>query len=143
MSDPLVATSRTVHEDRGATIRVDARGHFHGDRQRSFRRNFHRTFQRDEKLTVEEVTKTVSGALYSFPAKEIVEATGGSLRAAENVRQGMNAMSLTAFLNACRSIPELRAVAMQLMGCEAESDPEFVRGLQHLINSHIRREATQ
>lgn len=91
-------------------------------------------------MSVEEVTKTVSGTLANFETKDIVEATGGSIRAAENVKQGLNAMSLTSFINACRAIPELRAVAMQMMGCEAETDPEFMRGLHHLINAYVRRD---
>jgi hypothetical protein len=121
----------------------------HGADRRSLRGQIRRSFQlpmfrRVEvglpKLTVKEVTETVTDTLQSIEAKDIQEATGGSIRAAENVRQGLNSMSLTNFINACRAIPELRAVAMQMMGCEAETDPEFIRGLHHLINAHVRRQ---
>lgn len=90
-------------------------------------------------MTVEEVTKSVSSTLRPFEAKDLAHATGGSIRAAHNVREGLNAMSLTGFLNACRAIPELRALAMELMGCDGETDPEFVRGLTLLLNAHARR----
>lgn len=90
-----------------------------------------------EKLTVREVTEAVTGALQPIEAKDIQEATGGSIRAAENARQGLNAMSLTNFVNACRAIPELRAVAMQMIGAEGNTDPEFHRALHHLVNSYV------
>ena len=96
-------------------------------------------FLRDH-LTVESVTKVVSSVLAQFEAKDIVQATGGSIRAAQNVREGLNAMSLTSFLNACRNIPELRAAALQMMGAEAETDPEFVRGLSLLVSNFVRRQ---
>jgi len=92
------------------------------------------------KLTVDEVTKAVTETLQDIEAKDIQEATGGSIRAAENYRQGLNAMNLTAFVNACRAIPELRAVAMQLIGAEGNADPEFHRALHHLVNSYVRRD---
>jgi hypothetical protein len=88
---------------------------------------------------VREVTETVSGVLVQFESKVLADATGGSVRAANNVREGLNAMSLTGFLNACRALPELRAAAMELMGCEAETDPEFVRGITLLMNNYVRK----
>jgi hypothetical protein len=94
-------------------------------------------------LTTEEVTKAVSNVVNPLEDKELAHATGGSLRAANNVRNGLNAMSLTAFLNACRAIPELRALAMDLMGCDAETDPDFVRGVTLLMNSFARRRASE
>jgi len=129
------------------------RGNGHSISQRFDRRNIQgngrRTFQlpmfrRVEvdvpKLTVDEVTKAVTETLQDIEAKDIQEATGGSIRAAENYRQGLNAMNLTAFVNACRAIPELRAVAMQLIGAEGNADPEFHRALHHLVNSYVRRD---
>lgn len=130
-------------------LRGPSRPNDHGSDRRNFQGHSRRTFQLPmfrrvetgvEKLTVKEVTETVTETLQSIEAKDIQEATGGSIRAAENARQGLNTMSLTNFINACRAIPELRAVAMQMMGCEAETDPEFIRGLHHLINAHVRRQ---
>ena len=116
--------------------------------RRSFQGRSHRTFQLPmfrrvevgvEKISVKEVTETVTETLKDIPAKDIQEATGGSIRAAENVRQGLNTMSLTNFINACRAIPELRGVAMQMIGAEGNTDPEFHRALHHLINSYVRQ----
>src|SRR5688572_15861041 len=104
----------------------------HGTARRNLQGNSRRTFQLPmfrqvevglEKLTVKEVTEAVTETLKTIEAKDIQEATGGSIRAAENARQGLNAMSLTNFVNACRAIPELRAVAMQLIGAEGNADP--------------------
>jgi hypothetical protein len=108
---------------------------------RSFRRSNHRGLRDGRLLSTREVTDAVSARLVTLPTKAIQAATGGSVRAAENVKAGLNAMSLTNFLNACRAIPELRALAMELMGCEAETDPEFVKGLSLLMNSFARRNA--
>lgn len=74
-----------------------------------------------------------------FQAKEIADATGSSVRAAENAKQGMNAMRLAHFLNACREIPELRAMAMEMMGCDTEVNPDRERAIAMLINSYSRR----
>ena len=130
-------------------VREDGHSISHGAGRRNFQGNGRRTFQlpmfrRVEvnvpKLTVDEVTSAVTETLQDIEAKDIQEATGGSIRAAENYRQGLNAMNLKAFVNACRAIPELRAVAMQLIGAEGNTDPEFHRALHHLVNSYVRRE---
>ena len=140
MSNPSIPTTQTVQVDGDRRIPATARRIVRPERHGNFRWADHRRVVAD-RVSVEEVTKTVSGTLANFETKDIVEATGGSIRAAENVKQGLNAMSLTSFINACRAIPELRAVAMQMMGCEAETDPEFMRGLHHLINAYVRRDA--
>ena len=92
-------------------------------------------------LTTRTVTERVSAVLCQFPAKVIARASGSSVRAAENIRQGDNAMSLVYFLRACQQIPELRSLAMELMGCETTIDPEFQRGISMLMNSFARQQA--
>jgi hypothetical protein len=92
-------------------------------------------------LTTRYVTDRVSAVLLNFPAKVISKASTSSVRAAENVRQGMNGMSLAHFLNACRELPELKALAMELMRCETTVDPEFQRGISMLMNSFARQQA--
>ncbi|HVZ18050.1 MAG TPA: hypothetical protein VG897_13090 [Terriglobales bacterium] len=94
----------------------------------------------NDRLDVREITQAVSATLNNVSAKELADATGGSIRAAQNVREGLNAMSLAGFLNACRCIPELRALAMEMMGCEAETDPDFVKGITLLMNSYARKQ---
>lgn len=107
------------------------------------RRNFQRRDSRTlpERVSTRQLTQALSDALSPFHAKEIAEASGSSVRAAENAKQGMNAMSLAHFLNACRELPELRALAMELMGCETTIDPEFQRGMSMLMNSLARQQA--
>lgn len=109
-------------------------------RGRNVRRFSGRNLQR-ENVTCQEITQAVSATLVPFQAKQIAEITGGSIRAAQNVKEGLNCMSLTNFINAARNIPELKALAMELLGCEAETDPEFMRGLHHLINAHLQRKS--
>lgn len=106
----------------------------------SARRNFQRRQSRTlrERFSTRDVTHAVSDVLPDFHAKEIAEASGSSVRAAENAKQGMNAMSLAHFLNACREIPELRAMAMQMMGVEP-SNPDRERAIAMLVNSYVQR----
>lgn len=106
--------------------------------RRNFQRRDSRTLQ--QHYSTRDVTEAVSGVLTDFQAKEIAEASGSSVRAAENAKQGMNAMSLAHFLNACREIPELRAMAMKMMGCETVIDPDRERALAMLVASYVRRE---
>jgi hypothetical protein len=135
MSYTLRANPPTIRE-------VPGRKYYGEEPVRNVRRQNGKDLRRrlDEKLTVLEVTQAVAATLNNVAAKEIAYATGGSIRAAQNVREGLNAMSLTGFINACRAIPELRALAMDMMGCEAETDPEFVRGIALLMNSYSRRQ---
>ena len=90
-------------------------------------------------LTTRTVTEKVSAVLCQFPAKVIAKASGSSVRAAENIRQGDNAMSLVYFLRACQQIPELRSLAMELMGCETTINPDRERALAMLVNSYMRQ----
>lgn len=103
------------------------------------RRNFQRRDSRTlpERISTRSLTHALADALAPFHAKEIAEASGSSVRAAENAKQGMNAMSLAHFLNACREIPELRAMAMQMMGCEQTINPDRERALAMLVNSYV------
>lgn len=107
-----------------------------GSANRNFRRARPRTIR--EHYSTRDVTHAVSDVLSDFHAKEIADASGSSVRAAENAKQGMNAMSLAHFLNACREIPELRALAMQMMGCDTVINPDRERALAMLVNSYVR-----
>lgn len=90
-------------------------------------------------LTTRALTEKVSAVLYQFPAKVIARASGSSVRAAENIRQGENAMSLLYFLRASKQIPELKKLAMELMGCEETINPDRERALAMLVNSYVRQ----
>lgn len=136
MDKPLGTTPREVRGDVPRTGRGQERTYSRGENGRSSLRFGHRTLPR---LTTQIVTEAIKERVAQIAAKEIQNATHTSIRAAENVKAGLNAMSLTNFLNACRAIPELRALALEMMGCEAETDPVFVKGLSMLIDAHTRR----
>jgi hypothetical protein len=91
-----------------------------------------------------DVTNRIRAVLQMIPAKVLCRAAGSSERAAENAKQGINSMSLAHFLNACRKIPELREVAMELMGCPTicseDIDPEFIRGFEILKECFAKAE---
>lgn len=141
MSSHLESSPQNVRGQAFPNSRGGSHRNFQGQARRTFQLPMFRKVDVGvEKLTVKEVTEAVTETLQSIEAKDIQEATGGSIRAAENARQGLNAMSLTNFINACRAIPELRAVAMQMIGAEGNTDPEFHRALHHLVNSYVRRD---
>jgi hypothetical protein len=106
----------------------------------STRRNFHRGDRRTitERHTTRDVTDALSDALANVSAKEIADASGSSLRAAENAKGGINAMSLAHFLNACQTIPELKAMALKFIGHEETINPDRERALAMLVNSYAR-----
>ena len=110
-------------------------GHSSYSKRRNFQRRDSRTLQ--QHLSTRCVTTALAETLAPFHAKEIAEASGSSVRAAENAKQGMNAMSLAHFLNACREIPELRAMAMEMMGVEP-INPDRERAMAMLVNSFVR-----
>lgn len=103
-------------------------------------RNFHRGDRRTLPVrhSTRDVTRALSDALANVTTKEIADASGSSLRAAENAKSGINAMCLAHFLNACREIPELKAMAMEFMGCEPVN-PDRERALAMLVNSYVQR----
>lgn len=103
---------------------------------RNFQRVSRKTFR--EHYTTRDVTQAITSVLVDFHSKDIADATGSSLRAAENAKQGHNAMSLAHFMNACRAIPELRAMAMEMMGVEAVN-PDRERAIALLVNSYTQR----
>lgn len=120
-------------------VREEQPRNLHGEtRARNVRRFSGRVLPSD-RLDLREVTQAISATLVNTPAKELADATGGSIRAAQNIREGLNSMSLVPFLNACRAIPELRSLAMEMIGCEAETDPEFIAGITQLMNAYVRK----
>lgn len=95
-----------------------------------------------ERLSTRDVTQKVSEALAPVSTKELANASGSSLRAAESAKQGIHSMSLAYFFNACQHIPELREVGMQMMGCDNVPKAEVMRGLSMILNAYNReREA--
>ena len=110
--------------------------HSFGTNPRNIRRRDRKTLH--ERYTTRDVTKALADALSNITTKEIADASGSSLRAAENAKSGINAMCLAHFFNACQAIPELKAMAMEMMGCETVVDPNRERALAMLVNSFVR-----
>lgn len=91
-------------------------------------------------LTKQEVMRECQVIALSMPMKVAAEKADVTPRAIENVRNGESAFSLHSFLNLCRQDPRTRALAMRLMGCQGETDPEFVEGITLLYNQLQRRQ---
>lgn len=85
-----------------------------------------------------EILRDRYGRLKS-PAKEQAVETGQSVRACRNQQAGLNCMQLTEFFNACQIIPELKEWGMRMMGCESETDPEFVHAMTMAFNALAKR----
>jgi hypothetical protein len=82
----------------------------------------------------------IQTATRNVSAKVLARAAGCSIRAAENTKQGINTPSLDHFLSAAREIPELRALALEVMGCEP-INPDRERAIAMLVNSYLQRDA--
>lgn len=134
LPDPFASSSFSRREDSERTME-----HYLRTYPRKRRGDSRQNLPRTEYISTREVTDRVAETLEPFSAKEVAAASGASVKAAQNSREGLNAMSLAHFLNACRAIPELRALAMELMGCETVVDPDFVRGISLLQNALARR----
>jgi len=91
-----------------------------------------------KKLGRRDVGPRLQAALQNVTAKELARATGESVSAAENAKAGRTGMNLAAFFNACREIPELKAMAMELMGVPP-ADAGVERKLTELVNAVLKR----
>jgi hypothetical protein len=89
-------------------------------------------------LTTSELTRETQCIVLSFPTSQVADEQGASMRAIENQRNGESSISLRNAINWCRRNPRVRARFMQLMGCECETDPDFVQGISLLFNEFVR-----
>lgn len=92
-------------------------------------------------LTQREVMKTCQVIAFSRPIKEMAEIADVVPRAIENVRKGESAFSLLSLAKISRVDPRARALAMRLLGCEDETDPDWVQGISLLRNFMARSPA--
>jgi hypothetical protein len=123
--------SSSLDNHEGDTMRYS-----YGANPRNFRRQDRRILR--ERISTREVTVALSSALANVSTKEIADASGSSLRAAENAKGGVNAMCLAHFFNACQQIPELKAMAMSMMGVEP-INPDRERAMALLVNSYVQQ----
>jgi hypothetical protein len=89
-------------------------------------------------LSTAELIRETQGIVLQFPTYQVAEEQGASPRAIENQRNGESAISLRNAINWARRNPRVRARFMYLMGCESETDPDFVQGISLLFNEFVR-----
>ena len=73
-------------------------------------------------------------------AKRLAREAGASERAARNWLEQKNAMTLAQFFTLARRMPELKALAAQILEIETALNPEVERGLARLMRSLQRNE---
>jgi hypothetical protein len=71
-------------------------------------------------------------------AKLAAKAANSNPRAAKQWFLRENGMSVAAFINLARQVPEFRAAAQRLMAMESESDPEFQRAFAEFYQLWLR-----
>jgi hypothetical protein len=111
MAIPKQQSSYTIPHKRGLARRVDGR---------------------DLPVRIQTATRNI-------PAKVLAKAAKCSVRTAENAKQAVSTLSLDHFLNACRDIPELRALALEVMGCDP-INPDRERAIAMLVNSYTQQQ---
>lgn len=94
-------------------------------------------------LTTSELIKETQCIILQFPLAQVAEEQGNCPRAIEAQRNGESSVSFLKAINWCRRNPRVRAQIMRLMGCDAETDPDFVQGLSLLINAYVRNDGNE
>jgi hypothetical protein len=84
------------------------------------------------------LTEKLKEATQNIPAKVLARAAHCSVRTAENTKQGTTKLSLDHFLLAAREIPELRALALEAMGCDP-INPDRERAIAMLVNTYVQK----
>jgi hypothetical protein len=75
------------------------------------------------------------------PAKVIANDAGINLRAAENVKQGRNGLTMAHLENLCNSNADFRAAWFaERCGGKLEGDPELVADLSRVINRLMQQQ---
>lgn len=102
-------------------------------------RNFNRGEQsKTERSATSDCARWLAAFFRSTPAKVIANDAGVNLRAAENVKQGRNGLTMAHLENLCRSNPDFRAAWFARCGGFLEGDPEMVAALSKAINAIVR-----
>lgn len=96
-----------------------------------------KTFDERGKLTNREVAERISARIYELPAKRLAKAAGSSKQTAQNAKRGYNSMSLAHFFNACRDVPELHELALEMLGI-SQSEAEFYSKIRTMMMERKR-----
>lgn len=75
----------------------------------------------------------------AYHSKEISALTGAGTRAAENIKQGRNGITMAHLVAWCRNDPSFRAEFFKFCGGHLEGEPEMVAALSHAINAVLQR----
>ena len=94
-------------------------------------------------LTTSDVIRETQCIVLKYGTARAAEEQGASPRAIENQKNGESAISLRNMLNWCRVNPRVRAEFMALMGCDCETDPDFVQGISLLMNKFVRERTSE
>lgn len=105
-----------------------------------------RSFNRGEHLDnprcgTGEATDWLKDYLSNKSAKYIEAKASVGSRAAENIKQGRNGMTMAHIVSMCRADPDFRAAFFQFCGGMLEGEPEMVAALSHAINAVMRSRA--
>lgn len=103
------------------------------------------SFNRGERAeNSRSATSDCAGWLRDFfrdtPAKIIANDAGVNLRAAENVKQGRNGLTMAHLENLCKSNAKFRAAWFRRCGGILEGSPEMVAALTKAINEVVREQ---
>lgn len=101
-------------------------------------------------VTAAEVTEQVGEALVRseigrarHAVKLIAEVANTNARSAQNWVEKRNAPNLASFINLCRRIPELKAVALRLLEADDALDPMFAKKFNDVAQAWLDYQARQ
>lgn len=89
---------------------------------------------RERKLGNREFAARTSARIYELPAKVIAKAADCSVHTAKNAKHGWHSLSAAHFFNAARDIPELHALALELLGI-SKDHAEFYSRMTQTLNA--------
>jgi hypothetical protein len=132
VSNPLGKTHQSLLRD--------TRGTFGGHDGRKSTSQITKNTSALRPLTRQELMRECQIIVLPIPIKEAAEQADTTPRAIENVRNGESGLSFLSVCNMARANPRVRGQVMKLLGCEGETDPDFVQGLSLLMNSLVRKD---
>lgn len=99
----------------------------------------------DDLILTHEVTTRVGGVMREefgqtrHGRKQAAKTVGSSLRAVDNWMADLNSMSLVQFIRAARTIPRMKALAVELLQIETAVNPEFEANLKGLMATAVEK----
>lgn len=97
----------------------------------------------NNRVATPDVADWLKDFFREIPAKIIANDAGINLRAAENVKQGRNGLTMAHLENLCNSNPEFRAAWFVRCGGHLETNPHQVAALYRAFNGIMRGEMSE